>query len=196
MTSIKKIAVALLVVSLAGFSATALTACSEDDITSGDAEEQVSVVLRDFDITPERAEVAEGEIEFVVNNEGERVHELAIRAPDGTESTGEIEPGETGRMTVDLPPGSYRIYDPRSDYRDRGMDATVVVTGKSATVTERTVERTVVEEEDPDVEVPEAQEPEVQEPEVQEPEAQAPPPPPTVTQVVPAPRPPPAETTP
>ncbi len=196
MPPFKKIVLTLLVALLGGFSAFALAACSEDDVTGDDAEDQVSVELREFDITPERVEVTAGEIEFVADNEGERLHELAIRTDDGVETTGEIKPGETGRMTVDLPQGTYRIYDPRSNYRDRGMSSTVVVTGDTATVTERTVERTVVEEDDPDADVPEVQEPEVQEPEAPAPPPPPPPPPPaTVTQVVPAPESP-AETTP
>ena len=188
MTSLRTLTVALLVAALGAFSALALAACSDDDITSDDGDEQVSVALREFDITPETVEVAAGEIEFVVNNEGDRVHELAVETDDGVERTGEIEPGETGRMTVDLPAGTYEMYDPRGDNRARGMRATVVVTATTATVTERTVERTVVEEDEPDVDVPEAQEPEVQEPEVQTPPPPPPPPPPpaTVTQVVPA----------
>lgn len=170
--------------SLGAFSALTLAACSDEDITGGDAEDQVSVALREYDIAPERIEVTEGEIEFVVNNEGDRVHRLAVRTQSGVERTGEIDPGDTERMTVDLPAGTYEIYDPRDDYRSRGMRATVVVTAESETVTERTVERTVVEEDEPEVEVPEVQEPEVQEPEVQAPPP--PPPPATVTQVVPA----------
>lgn len=177
--------VVALAASLGAGSALALAACSDDDITAGDAGEQVSVVLREFDITPERVEVAAGEVELVAENEGSRVHELAVRMRSGIERSGEIEPGETGRMTVDLAAGTYEIYDPRDDNRARGMRATLVVTAESATVTERTVERTVVQEDEPDV--PEVQEPELQEPEVQAPPPPPPPPPPpTVTQVVPA----------
>lgn len=184
MTSLKTFTLTVLLASLGAFSAVGLAACNDDDITGADAQEQVSLDLRDFDISPEQVEVSAGDVEFVVDNEGDRVHELAVRTQSGVESTGEIEPGETGRMTIDLPPGTYPMYDPRDDYRARGMEATLVVTAEQATVTERTVERTVVEEDEPDVDVPEVQEPEVQEPEVQAPPP--PPPPATVTQVVPA----------
>ncbi len=198
MTSLKTILVAALAVALGALSAVALAACSDDDIT-GDSAEEVSVVLREFDISPERVRASEGAIEFVVNNEGNRVHELAVETATGVERTGAIKPGETGRVTVDLARGRHRIYDPRADYRERGMRAVVIVSGRRGTVTERTVERTVIEEDrdrDRDVDVPEVQEPEVQEPEVQPPpppRPPPPPPPPTVTRVVPAPPPPPAE---
>ena len=186
MSFLRTLTIALLVAAFGAFSAFALAACSDDDVTGDDADDQVSVALREFDITPDEAEASAGEIEFVVENEGDRVHELAIRTDDGVERTGEIDPGDTGRMTVDLPAGTYEMYDPRADYRSRGMRATVVVTATTATVTERTVERTVVEEDEPDVDVPEVQEPEVQEPPPAPPPPPPPPPPATVTQVVPA----------
>ncbi|CAN5241201.1 hypothetical protein BH20ACT16_BH20ACT16_16130 [soil metagenome] len=160
-----------------------LAACSEDDITSGDADDQVSVSLRDFDISPERIKVTAGEVKFEVTNDGDRVHEFAIRTPSGIERTGEIEPGESDSLTVDLPEGTYRVFDPLRDYQDRGMTARVIAEENDGTVTERTVERTVIEKE-PDVDVPEVQEPEVQ----PAPPPRPPPPPATVTQVVPAPQ--------
>ena len=68
-------------------------------------------------------------------------------------------------MTVDLPAGTHRIFDPLRDYQDRGMTARVIARDRDGdrTVTERTT--TIIEEdEDPDVVVPEVQEPEVQPP--------------------------------
>lgn len=190
MISPKRTLLAILVASLGASSAVGLAACSEDDITSGDADDQVSVSLRDFDISPERIKVTAGEVKFEVTNEGDRVHEFAIRTPSGVERTGEIEPGESDSLTVDLPEGTHRVFDPLRDYQDRGMTARVIAVENDGTVTERTVERTVIDEE-PDVDVPEVQEPEVQEPEVQQappPRPPPPPPPATVTQVVPAPQ--------
>lgn len=187
MPSLRSLFLAVLVASIGGLCAVGLTACSEDDVVGEDAEEQVEVSLREYDITPSRVRVTSGDVEIVAENDGERLHELAVTTDDGVESTGGIEAGKTGSVTVNLPDGTYRLYDPRADYRERGMSATLVVESDRGTVTERTVERTVVEDE------PEVEEPEVQEPEVQEPAPAPPPPPPaqTVTQVVPAP--PPAE---
>ena len=183
-----------LVAGLGASSAVGLSACSDEDIT-GNGANDVELSVDERDLTPGRVEVDAGEIEFVVKNDGERVHAFAIETGDGIERTENIDPGETGRVTVDLSVGNYRMYDPRGGYRRRGVSGTVVVTSDDAkTVTERTVERTVVEEA-PDVDVPEIDDPEVQEPEVQQPPA-PPAPPPTVTQTVPAPQPPPTETVP
>lgn len=195
MSFLRRIMLLGLVAVLGGVSAVGLAACSDDDITGDDADE-VELSVSERDLSPDRVEVDAGEIEFVVRNDGERVHAFAVETPDGVERTDNIDPGETGRITVELSEGSYRMYDPRGGYRNRGVSGTVVVRSDddTDTVTERTVERTVVE--DPAEDLPDVDEPEVQEPEVQEPPAAPPPPPPpaTVTQTVPAP--PPAETTP
>ncbi|HEV2058495.1 MAG TPA: cupredoxin domain-containing protein, partial [Solirubrobacteraceae bacterium] len=127
MTPLRRTILAILVASLGAGSAVGLAACSEDDIT-GDADDRVSISLRDFDISPERVEVTAGQVEIDVTNDGDRVHELAIRTPSGVERTGEIQPGESDSITVDLPEGTHRLFDPLRDYQDRGMTARIVAT--------------------------------------------------------------------
>lgn len=183
MSPVRRIFTALLVASLGGFSAVAATACGEDDVLSDNAEE-VKVSLTERDLSPERVEVTAGEIEFVVDNDGERLHAFAVETPDGTKTTKDIDPGETERVTVDLSDGKYQMYDPRGGYRERGVSGTVVVgSDETGTVTERTVtERT----EEDTVEAPEVEEPAETETKTQT-ETQPPPPPPapTVTKEVP-----------
>lgn len=152
MAALRKTFVALLVVSLGALSALAVTACSDDE------SEQVELSVSERDLSPARVQVEAGEIEFIVKNDGERPHVFAVETPDGIERTKGIEPGEEARLTVTLPDGRYRMYDPRRDYRARGVRGTVVVESDDAdTVTERTVtERTIEEErEEPrDIEEP------------------------------------------
>jgi hypothetical protein len=200
MTPLRKAIATGLVTLLGAGSATALSACSDDEVFGDDNTVDISLTERDLD--PGQVDVDAGEVRFDVTNDGERMHEFAVQTPDGVKRITEIKPDETESLTVALPEGRYRMYDPRGGYRERGVSGTVIVTSDNTeTVTDRTVERTVTEEDEPDVIVPETDEPEVQEPEVQEPPPapqppQAPPPPPVVTQTVPAPPPPPAETTP
>ncbi len=203
MKSLRSIMVTGVVAVLGASSALALSACSDDNVFGGDGEE-VNLSVTERDLTPARVVVRAGEIEFVVKNDGDRLHAFAIDTPGGVERTKNIKPGETERVTVDLSRGRYRMYDPRGGYRERGVRGTVVVRPRenddTDTVTERTVERTVVEEE-PDVDVPEVDDPEIQDPEAPPPPAKpAPPPvqppPPTVTKTVPAPPPPEDGTTP
>ena len=198
MSPLRRAITVLLLASLGALSALVLGACGSDDIFGGDADEQVKISLTERDLSPGRVSVDSGEIEFVVENDGDRVHQFAVETSDGVERTDEIKPGDSANITVDLSAGRYQMYDPRGGYRSRGVSGTVVVTSDRGerTVTERT---TTVVEEDDDIDVPEVDEPEVQDPEVQDPPAQpAPPPPvapPTVTQTVPAPAPPPDEPT-
>ncbi len=189
MNALRKIVVALVVVSFAALSAVALTACADDE------SEQVELSVTESDLSPRRVEVRPGDIEFVVKNDGERLHAFAVETPDGIERTDDIKPGEEARLTVTLSGGRYRMYDPRGDYRVRGVRGTVVVvtSDDTSTVTERTVEERTVEEDTPeprDVDEPPVT---VTERQVQPPprprprRAQPPPPPPpTVPEQVPA----------
>ncbi len=195
MNTLRRIVVTLLVVSLGALSALALTACDDEE------SEQVELSVTERDLAPGRVEVAPGEIEFVVKNDGERLHAFAVETPNGIERTDAIEPGEEARLTVTLSSGKYRMYDPRGDYRARGVRGTVTVTSgdDTATVTERTVEERTVEEEgspgprdvdEPPVTVTERQVQPAPRPRPRRPQP-PPPPPPTVTEQVPAEPPPP-----
>ena len=141
MHALRKSFIALLVALLGAFSAVAVTACDDDE------NEQVELSVTERDLSPGRVEVTAGEIEFVVKNDGERRHAFAVETPDGIERTEDIDPGEEGRLTVRLSDGRYRMYDPRGNYRARGVRGTVVVgSDDTATVTERTVKERTVEE--------------------------------------------------
>jgi hypothetical protein len=194
MTPLRRITITGLVCCLGAASALALAACSDDDIVGDDAGDRVELSVTETDLSPGRVTVTAGEVEFVVRNDGDRLHSFAIATPDGVQRSENVKPGETTNLTADLAAGTYRMYDPRGGYRSRGVSGTVVVReDEPRTVTERTVERTVVDEDD-DIDLPEVEEPEIQEPEVQEPApapAPQPAPPPTVTKTVPAPPPPP-----
>ena len=188
MLKLRRILVAVLVASLGVLSATVLAACDEDD-----EGERVELSLTDRDLSPGRVEVESGEIEFVVKNDGRRVHVFAVETPDGIERTKNIKPGETATLTVDLPVGRYRMYDPRGVYRTRGVRGTVIATSDATadTVTERTVtERTVEEETEepppPDEEPPVTVTDRQVQPAPRSPTPTPAPPPPTVTETVPA----------
>ncbi len=192
MNPLRRLVVALVVASLGALSAVALSACGEDDVSGGDSGKQVDVSVTERDLTPGRVSVRAGEVEFVVKNNGERLHEFAVETADGTiKRTDTIKPGETDRITVDLADGNYQMYDPRGGYRSRGVSGTVVVgSDRANTVTERTVtERTV---ESDTVEAPPTTDPAVTETQTEtqvQPPTPAPAPAPaqTVTREVPAP---------
>jgi len=113
----------LSVLALAGLS---LAACSDGD-DSG-----LSVELNEFSIVVEPSSVASGEVSFSVENVGGITHEFVVVSTDldasdlpttddgSVDEEGEgitpideiedIEPGDSGSLTVDLDPGDYVLF--------------------------------------------------------------------------------------
>jgi plastocyanin len=71
-----------------------------------------------------------GETTFVVTNTGEHEHNFEIEG-QGIEEELEsnLQPGESGELTVDLRPGTYTVYCPVGDHREEGMVTTLRVAG-------------------------------------------------------------------
>jgi plastocyanin len=118
------------------FLAAALAGCgSDDDGDDGGAAapaDTVEVVATDFAFEPSSLTLdAAGEHTVTLRNDGEFPHALAF--DDRDEATGNVDPGASAEVTVDLEPGSYTIYCPVGDHRDQGMEGTIVVGGASAT---------------------------------------------------------------
>jgi uncharacterized cupredoxin-like copper-binding protein len=90
-----------------------------------------------------------GVIEFFARNQGKMTHALAVETPHGTVRSGNISPGATVRLKVDLPPGRYTWYCPIDGHKAKGMSGTIRVvqpaprpTTTPQAVTQRTVIRT------------------------------------------------------
>ena len=115
--------------------AAALAGCgSDDDGDDGGAAataDTVELVATDFAFEPSSLTIdAAGEHTVTLRNEGEFPHALAFDELD--EATGNVDPGASGEVTVDLEPGTYTLYCPVGDHRDQGMEGTLVVGGASA----------------------------------------------------------------
>lgn len=71
-----------------------------------------------------------GETTFVVTNTGEHEHNFEIEGQGIEEElASNLQPGETGELTVTLQPGSYTVYCPVADHRAEGMVTTLTVAG-------------------------------------------------------------------
>jgi len=69
-----------------------------------------------------------GTYTFVVKNAGSVTHALTIDGPGVEDQTsGDVAPGESGKVTVTLTPGSYDIYCPVSNHKSAGMDTHITV---------------------------------------------------------------------
>jgi hypothetical protein len=68
------------------------------------------LTLSEYRVAPQVVRVQAGRVELVVRNAGTTVHRLQIRTHDRTRALAispPLRPGETARLTVELPPGTY-----------------------------------------------------------------------------------------
>jgi uncharacterized cupredoxin-like copper-binding protein len=94
----------------------------------------VEIVLGDFTVEPSAIVVDPGSYTFRVVNEGGQTHALEIEGPAGEVETGDLAPGESADLTVDLSePGEYELYCPVDGHRGQGMEGTITVRGGGAT---------------------------------------------------------------
>ncbi|HET9661004.1 MAG TPA: ScyD/ScyE family protein [Thermomicrobiales bacterium] len=74
------------------------------------------------------SKLAAGPVTFLVTNYGALTHSFAIEGPGIDEQlTHELEPGQSGAFTVDLPPGTYSVTSPTPGDRDNGMSLVLTV---------------------------------------------------------------------
>jgi uncharacterized cupredoxin-like copper-binding protein len=123
--------------------ALAIAGCGGDDNTTTEAAttagapsadgQVVTISETDFKLDPSDPTVEPGTVSFEVTNDGAVDHNLEVEGPEGEqELEQDLSPGESGTLTVDLSqPGSYEMYCPVGDHRDRGMEGEVTVTGGS-----------------------------------------------------------------
>ncbi len=64
---------------------------------------------------------------FRASNSGEVEHALEIEGEGIEEETGDIQPGESTLLEMNLDPGIYKLYCPVGDHEERGMVGTVTV---------------------------------------------------------------------
>jgi plastocyanin len=117
-----------------------LPACGgEDDANDAGApagSADVEIVLADFTVEPSSLEFDPGSYTFRVVNEGGQTHALAIDGPAGAVETGDLAPGESADLAVDLSePGEYELYCPVGGHREQGMAGTIAVGGTGGTPT-------------------------------------------------------------
>ena len=119
-----------------------LASCGGED-ADGDAAapdgagggEVVEIALTDFALDPAALELEPGTYTFRAVNEGENVHALKVDGPGGEAETGELAPGESAELTVELAEGETELTCPVGDHRERGMEGTVSVGGGGAGTT-------------------------------------------------------------
>jgi uncharacterized cupredoxin-like copper-binding protein len=88
----------------------------------------VDVSETEFAIDPANPKVKAGTVTFDVTNDGQVTHNLEVEG-DGIEEELEqdLQPGDSGELTVDLQPGTYEWYCPVDEHAEQGMEGTLTV---------------------------------------------------------------------
>lgn len=98
------------------------SAPAEDGATSPTAS------LVDFAIELDETELAAGEYEFEVVNDGSASHDLVVeRDGEDVAATEVLDPGGSETLSVTLEPGEYVFYCSVGTHRSMGMELTVTV---------------------------------------------------------------------
>ena len=94
----------------------------------GGASSTVDLSETEYKITPSDPSVKSGTVTFDVKNTGTVPHNIEIEG-NGIEEQGTdtITPGSTGKVTVDLKPGTYEMYCSIDGHRDLGMEGEITV---------------------------------------------------------------------
>lgn len=133
-----------LVLAAAAAGALGLAACGSSDDEGEDnaapgGGQVLTISETEYSLDPSSLEVdSTGEVTIRVTNDGSEVHSLEVENEDAgiEEETEDIQPGESADLTVNLSAdGSYEIYCPIDDHRERGMEGTLTVGGGSAATT-------------------------------------------------------------
>jgi uncharacterized cupredoxin-like copper-binding protein len=96
---------------------------------SGPPLQTISLSEKEFSITPKTINVSKaGTYTFDVENDGQITHALEVEGNGIEQKTGDIQPGSSATLTVDLSKkGSYEVYCPIDGHRQNGMEASLVV---------------------------------------------------------------------
>lgn len=113
----------LAVAALAVAAALAVVGCGGED---GDGPTRLEAT--EFEFSPAEVTTEPGEHEFQIVNRGETEHALEIHTPGGEVETDRVAPGESAAVTANLSEtGTYELYCPVGDHRQRGMEGSVTV---------------------------------------------------------------------
>ena len=95
----------------------------------GGAGQTVDMTAADFKFDPSDPSVKSGNVTFNLKNQGQQPHSLEIEDVNGQdqEIEGDVAPGQSGTLTVNLPPGKYEFYCPVENHKEMGMEGDITV---------------------------------------------------------------------
>ena len=93
----------------------------------GGAGGAVDVSETEYKLDPSDPTVAAGKVTISASNDGGTTHNLEIEGNGVEEVTDDLQPGQSGSLSVDLKPGEYEIYCAIDGHKDLGMEGTLTV---------------------------------------------------------------------
>jgi uncharacterized cupredoxin-like copper-binding protein len=82
----------------------------------------------EYALTPATATTQHGAVTIDVSNDGKIVHTLNVEGPNGDIELGkDLQAGQKGSFTANLPPGTYEWYCPIPSHKDLGMKGEITV---------------------------------------------------------------------
>jgi uncharacterized cupredoxin-like copper-binding protein len=93
----------------------------------------VSLTATDYKFNPSDPTVKAGQVTFTEKNDGQTTHSLEIEdvTPGNDQrlggDNGEVAPGQSGTLTVNLKPGKYEFYCPILNHKQLGMEGEITV---------------------------------------------------------------------
>jgi plastocyanin len=93
----------------------------------GGAGGTVDISETEFQLDPADATVPAGTVTINVTNDGATTHNLEVEGDGVEEITDDLEPGASGKLALDLQPGSYEMYCAIDEHKEQGMEGTLTV---------------------------------------------------------------------
>jgi len=90
----------------------------------------VDLTATDFKFDPSDPNVKSGEVSFNMKNDGQVTHSLEIEdvtPGHDQELEGDVSPGQSGTLKVNLAPGKYEFYCPIANHKQMGMEGEITV---------------------------------------------------------------------
>jgi uncharacterized cupredoxin-like copper-binding protein len=91
----------------------------------------VNLSATDYKFDPSDPSVKAGQVTFNEQNNGQVTHSLEIEdvtPGHDQELEGDVSPGQSGKLTVNLAPGKYEFYCPVDNHKEMGMEGDITVT--------------------------------------------------------------------
>jgi plastocyanin len=87
----------------------------------------LAVSMTEFAFDPANPTIKPGIVTITATNDGTIDHAVTVEAPNGNVSTPTVMPGDSAKIKLKLPPGTYDWFCPIGNHEAQGMKGTITV---------------------------------------------------------------------